>query len=231
MRSTDGKNRGVFAAFADVVRGVRALVTGLWAVLTFIGSSQRRQPEEPMAEVQPTQPPSAVDEPESPERRRFLATLTVATGAGIGAVASLPAIAFLLAPLTRDEKAAYRDVGPVGLYPMGTTTKVVLDDPSALPWAGVAGQQAAWLRHNEDDTFTAFAINCTHLGCPIHWLPDAKLFMCPCHGGVFYEDGTVASAPPQEPLAQHRVRVTNGQVEIETRAVKITGDILKGIND
>jgi menaquinol-cytochrome c reductase iron-sulfur subunit len=24
----------------------------------------------------------------------------------------------------------------------------------------------------------AFSINCTHLGCPVRWLPDANLFMC-----------------------------------------------------
>jgi menaquinol-cytochrome c reductase iron-sulfur subunit len=228
MRSTDRKKPGVLGGLRDGLRGLWALVAAVWGLLAFFGSQpQRREPEEQAA---PARPPD-VDEPVSPERRRFLATLTVGIGATIGAVAGLPAIAFLLAPLTRDEPAAFRDVGPVGLYPKGTTTKVVLDDPSALPWAGVAGQQAAWLRHNPDDTFTAFAINCTHLGCPVHWLPDAQLFMCPCHGGVFYADGTVATAPPEEPLAQHRVRVSNGQVEIETRAVKITGDILQGLND
>jgi menaquinol-cytochrome c reductase iron-sulfur subunit len=213
----------------ESIRAIGAMLSGIWAVLAFFGSTvSRRKTGEPPADPDPAE---EIDEPLSPERRKFLAAITVAAGAGIGAIAGMPAIAFLLAPLTRSEPAAFRDVGPVGLFPAGTTTKVAFEDPSALPWAGVAGQQAAWLRHNEDDSFTAFAINCTHLGCPIHWLPDAELFMCPCHGGVFYKDGTVATAPPQEPLAQHRVRVVNGQVEIETRAVKITGNVLPELGD
>jgi menaquinol-cytochrome c reductase iron-sulfur subunit len=228
MTSTRRPKKGVLAGVRDAIGGVWALLAAAWSLLRWLGS--REQAKQSGEEV-PSPPPDDLDEPTSPERRRFLATLTVAAGAGIGAVASLPALAFLLAPLTRDEPAEFRDVGPVSLFPVGTTTKVVVEDPSALPWAGVAGQQAAWLRHNEDGSFTAFSINCTHLGCPVHWLPDAKLFMCPCHGGVFYADGTVATAPPEEPLAQHRVRVTNGQVELETRAVKITGQILPELND
>ncbi len=45
--------------------------------------------------------------------------------------------------------------------------------------------------------FTNF---CTHLGCPVEWFPQSGLFMCPCHGGVYYEDGERASGPPPEGL-------------------------------
>ena len=45
--------------------------------------------------------------------------------------------------------------------------------------------------------FTNF---CTHLGCPVEWFPQSGLFMCPCHGGVYYEDGQHASGPPPEGL-------------------------------
>jgi menaquinol-cytochrome c reductase iron-sulfur subunit len=47
--------------------------------------------------------------------------------------------------------------------------------------------------------------------------------MCPCHGGVFYKDGAVASGPPQKPLSEYPVRVENGQVEIRTSPVPIAG--------
>ena len=46
------------------------------------------------------------------------------------------------------------------------------------------------------------------------WLPDAELFLCPCHGGVFYHDGSVAAGPPPRPLTRYDVRVNGGQVEI-----------------
>jgi Rieske Fe-S protein len=32
-------------------------------------------------------------------------------------------------------------------------------------------------------------MNCAHLGCPVTWFPQSGLFMCPCHGGVYYENG------------------------------------------
>ena len=73
-----------------------------------------------------------------------------------------------------------------------------------------------------DREFMAFSVNCTHLGCPVRWLQDADLFMCPCHGGVYYNDGTVAAGPPPKPLIRYDVRTFNGQVEIKTMAIPIT---------
>jgi menaquinol-cytochrome c reductase iron-sulfur subunit len=44
---------------------------------------------------------------------------------------------------------------------------------------------------------------------------------------VFYGDGRVAGGPPPEPLTKLDVRVNNGQVEIYTRGVPITGGALQ----
>ncbi len=97
-------------------------------------------------------------------------------------------------------------------------------DPSPLPWAGVTARSAAWLRRENERDLVAFAINCTHLGCPVRWLADAELFMCPCHGGVFYHDGRVAAGPPSQPLFQYPVRIQNGQVELLVGALPIAGE-------
>jgi menaquinol-cytochrome c reductase iron-sulfur subunit len=85
----------------------------------------------------------------------------------------------------------------------------------------VTARTAAWLRRESQDQFTAYSINCTHLGCPVRWLDDAHLFMCPCHGGVYYQDGTVAAGPPPRPLIKYPVRVHDGQVEIRTSPLPI----------
>jgi menaquinol-cytochrome c reductase iron-sulfur subunit len=107
------------------------------------------------------------------------------------------------------------------LIAVGSTVKVDFPDPSPLPWSGVTARTAAWLRRKSDTDFVAFSINCTHLGCPVRWLPDADLFMCPCHGGVFYNNGGVASGPPPKPLVRYPVRVQNGMVEILTSPLPI----------
>jgi menaquinol-cytochrome c reductase iron-sulfur subunit len=46
--------------------------------------------------------------------------------------------------------------------------------------------------------------------------------MCPCHGGVYYKDGTVAAGPPPLPLPRYPVRVVNGDVQIQTSPIPIT---------
>src|SRR3712207_8271662 len=52
----------------------------------------------------------------------------------------------------------------------------------------------------------AFAVNCTHLGCPVRWIQDASLFLCPCHGGVFYSDGRVAGGRSEEHTSELQSR-------------------------
>src|SRR6202162_103852 len=46
-----------------------------------------------------------------------------------------------------------------------------------------------------------FAINCSHLGCPIALNTTAKTFDCPCHGSRFHLDGTVLHGPAPAPLS------------------------------
>ena len=100
--------------------------------------------------------------------------------------------------------------------------EVTFEDASPVPWAGVTGKTAAWLRRDPAGQFTAFAVNCTHLGCPVRWIQDADLFMCPCHGGVYYKDGTVAAGPPPRPLTRYPVRMNGSQVEILASPTPIT---------
>ena len=52
----------------------------------------------------------------------------------------------------------------------------------------------------------AFAINCSHLGCPVALVkasPDhpETTFDCPCHGSRFFLDGTVKHGPAPVPLS------------------------------
>jgi Rieske Fe-S protein len=46
-----------------------------------------------------------------------------------------------------------------------------------------------------------FAINCSHLGCPIALNTTDKTFDCPCHGSRFHLDGTVLHGPAAAPLS------------------------------
>jgi menaquinol-cytochrome c reductase iron-sulfur subunit len=155
-------------------------------------------------------------------RRKFLERLSIALF-GFGAlILVVPMAGFIIAPLFKRRPEVWREVGAADDFKIGSTTAVVFQDAAALPWAGVASKTAAWLRRVDETTFIAFSVNCTHLGCPVRWLEQAELFMCPCHGGVYYKDGTVAAGPPPLPLPRYQARLKNGKVEIKTTPTPIT---------
>lgn len=151
----------------------------------------------------------------------MLARLSIGLGCIGAALVGVPVAGFLLAPLFESVARKWRAVGTVDKFQSGETVEVKFDDASSVAWAGVTGQTGAWLRREPDGQFVAFAINCTHLGCPVRWLPQAELFMCPCHGGVYYKDGTVAAGPPPKPLTKYPVRINQGRVEILTSPTPI----------
>jgi menaquinol-cytochrome c reductase iron-sulfur subunit len=166
--------------------------------------------------------PHDPERPDSESRRRFLKWISLAVG-GLGATAvGVPVVAFILRPLFTKKERTWRQVGAVDTFKVGTTTKVTYADAAPVAWTGISGRTAAWLRRDSTDTFTAYSINCSHLGCPVRWLPDAELFMCPCHGGVYYKDGTVAAGPPPQQLTKYPTRVSGDQVEILTSPIPVT---------
>jgi menaquinol-cytochrome c reductase iron-sulfur subunit len=164
---------------------------------------------------------STTEDPAVLSRRRLLSRLSLGLGALAGAVVAVPILSYLLSPLLNRAPNTWRDVGRVDDFRIDQTVEVSFEEPSPLPWAGQTARTAAWLRRTGPDSFVAFAVNCTHLGCPVNWRPEARLFLCPCHGGVFYADGRVAGGPPPRPLVRYDVRVQDGAVQILTRNLPV----------
>ncbi len=163
-------------------------------------------------------------QPSPPPRRAFLTLLSLAIGAFCAAIVGIPVLGSLIGPLLLGApKAEWRAVGKAASFKVGETVEVVYINPGSLPWAGVSDRTGAWLRRNDAAHFTAFSLNCQHLGCAVRWQAGADLFMCPCHGGIYYADGTVAAGPPPRPLQQYPVRVRNGEVEILTSPLPLPG--------
>jgi len=38
--------------------------------------------------------------------------------------------------------------------------------------------------------------SCAHLGCPVRWMTDQQLYLCPCHGGLYDINGGWVGGPP-----------------------------------
>lgn len=151
------------------------------------------------------------------DRRRFLSRVTIGLSGAIAALVGAPIVGYLIAPLFAKEQDTYVPVGDLAKFQAGTTTLVQFDDPSPLAWAGQTAKTALWVRCVAPDSFQVFNVNCTHLGCPVDWRANAKLFLCPCHGGVFYEDGSVAGGPPPRPLFERAWRVEGGKLTVKTQ--------------
>lgn len=67
--------------------------------------------------------------------------------------------------------------------------------------------------------YRAFSRVCTHLGCTVMWNEAEKRFECPCHGGIFDEDGNVLVGPPPKPLTRLRAWVEDGYVMVQREVV------------
>lgn len=167
-------------------------------------------------------PAGAAGTPEEIGRRRFLSRLSIGLSALAGAVVAVPIVSYLLSPLIKPAPRVWRPVGPLDRFKIGETVAAAIDDPSSLPWAGQTSSTAVWIRRSTENELTAFAVNCTHLGCPVSWQADGRIFLCPCHGGVYYADGTVAGGPPPRPLPRYEVRIENGVVQVQTQPLPIT---------
>lgn len=156
------------------------------------------------------------------DRRKFLVRITLLAGAIPAAIVSVPIFGALLGPLLQRQRQVWRKVANVSEINIGETKLISYVNADPLPWAGVTAKSAAWLRRESEEKFIAFSANCSHLGCPVRWEDKAQLFMCPCHGGVYYKDGTVAAGPPPKPLTRIEVRINKNDIEIKTAPVPIT---------
>lgn len=71
-------------------------------------------------------------------------------------------------------------------------------------------------RQVEDKTeFFAFSNRCPHLGCKVLWESDKSRFHCPCHGGIFNDNGVATAGPPakaKQSLKKCELNIVDGAI-------------------
>jgi menaquinol-cytochrome c reductase iron-sulfur subunit len=82
-------------------------------------------------------------------------------------------------------------------------------------WARSLGEKGVFVWRASEEEVVVFSRNCTDLSCPVTWDPGSNWFYCPCHGGIFAQDGTNVAGPPTRPLYRYANRVQNGVLEID----------------
>jgi Rieske Fe-S protein len=141
-------------------------------------------------------------------RRTFLFKLSLALNAIVGSVLAVPLVGYLLGPAKRDsDVGSWVSLGAANSFPMGEIRLVDFQSPVNSLGDGATAKVACWVRRVSSKQFQVFAINCAHLGCPVRWFAQSKLFMCPCHGGAYYEDGSRAAGPPERGLFEYQTKM------------------------
>jgi Rieske Fe-S protein len=149
-------------------------------------------------------------------RRGALMKLGMLINAGIVALLGVPVVGYLLSPLRGKAGKSYAwvSLGPLSQFPEGQTRLAKFRNPFVSPTDGQTADIPCWVRHITGQSFQVFAVNCAHLGCPVRWFSQSGLFMCPCHGGVYYADGSRASGPPERGLFTYSHRIESDQLVI-----------------
>jgi Rieske Fe-S protein len=161
-------------------------------------------------------------------RRTFFRWLTYGLGAVAGAALGIPFVGYLLG--VRKAPAIWHPLGRVTDFAQDQTRLLTFTNPIRQPWDGMVAHTGVFVRYegrDEKETdeakahrFLVLAVNCAHLGCPVEWFQESGLFLCPCHGGVYYSNGERASGPPPRGLYHCVYRVTraDGVLQLEVQA-------------
>jgi menaquinol-cytochrome c reductase iron-sulfur subunit len=144
-------------------------------------------------------------------RRVFLFKLSLALNAIVGAALAVPLLGYLFGPTRRktESEGAWVSLGATDRFTVGEITLADFQSPVTRIGDGDTGRVACWVRRSANEQFQVFAVNCAHLGCPVRWFAQSKLFLCPCHGGAYYQDGARAAGPPERGLFEYRVKLDN----------------------
>lgn len=180
-------------------------------------SRSERGPSDPVAEGLPV-------------RRSFFRWLTFAVGGVAAGLAGTPILGYFFR--TPEPKPPWLDLGGIDAFALDQTRMVTFDNPLRQPWDGVTAQTGVFVRKQSADNgdrkqFLVLAINCAHLGCPVTWFPESGLFMCPCHGGIYYANGERASGPPPRGLFQCVWRIRDDRLQIQAPHFPTLQDTLK----
>lgn len=144
-------------------------------------------------------------------RRSALAVFSGAIAAfWTGCIAAV-AGAFISTPLSAARKSRNISLGQIDSLQAGFRS-VELKNRANDGWYSHEEMIRVYARVDESGTPIVFSGTCTHLGCTVNWDESERVFKCPCHGGVYGEDGTVKAGPPPRPLTQLPAEVRDGQV-------------------
>src|SRR5947209_2127689 len=148
-----------------------------------------------------------MEESKGLDRRRFQLGVIYGICAVITAGFLGPAAVYLLFPPRARKQADWVDAGDISQLQPQNPEEVVFRRIRADGWKVSSEKSTAWVVKDAQNQVTAFAPQCTHLGCAYHWDESNKNFLCPCHTSTFDITGKVLTGPAPRPLDRYEVKV------------------------
>jgi len=150
-------------------------------------------------------------------RRDFLIVGTIGVAGAVAApgLSGTVRAADMASPATT-AAASYPvvDIAPLASIEPGAQIAFNYPDPDApAVLLALPGPAAGGI--GPDNRLVAFSILCTHKGCPVNYLPERQMFVCPCHWSSFdpAKSGQMIIGQGSQPLPQIQLRVQNGMVQ------------------
>jgi len=147
-------------------------------------------------------------------RRQFLSRVIAALQGTIGGALGIVLGGAVVAPGLVRRQANWLTAGALSALPADTPTPVTVRVAREDGYNQVVSREVVFLVKSGDGV-TALSATCTHLGCRVSWVADAKELRCPCHGGRFDAAGVVKDGPPPSPLARLQTKVEGDQVLVQ----------------
>jgi menaquinol-cytochrome c reductase iron-sulfur subunit len=222
--------------FLAVIGAVLVVVFGfLW--IQEATREVRRSPAPAAPAPAPVSELAVAEEEEEPERYPrsvFLEMSTLGVGGLIGAIVTLPALGFMVAPAFVGQEHDDVDLGPLANFPQD---QFVITTFNSKKDEGSVGRRTAFIRNNglknDVPSFTIISNRCAHLGCPtqpqglpgkakqvkassgaVTIIPVSSVsgFQCPCHGGAYDDEGNRTAGPPVRALDRYEFLIREGNL-------------------
>lgn len=145
-----------------------------------------------------------------PKRRAFFKSGIAFISGLVSLAMAVPLIGSAIAPAFKKGQTKWVDLGLVDLLKGARYKKINYTFQSKDGWVEANRERSVYVTDEGSGNFVVFSRVCTHLGCLVRWDENKRHFHCPCHGGVFDQDGNVITGPPPRPLKRRSVKVENG---------------------
>lgn len=133
----------------------------------------------------------------------------------LAGIVGVPTFILGLSPLLqRRRQQRWRRVGQLDEFPLGAIQQAHLA-VDRMAWPRTFPDQAVFVWRETQDSVVVFSRSCTDLGCPLNYDPGSTCFFCPCHGGIFAQNGERLAGPTNRSMYRFAHRIRDGVLEID----------------